>query len=913
MLLYLKVLAHLKQLVNVESSESVSSGQVADHAVACEWLAESIERLEQCAHTALIRCYVRTFADVTLPLNRLLHAVQSTVCSSTTLEQNPSSTLPVVQELIADLDEHVDAIFQLAGLAAASSTDQSRSSSVRSCLLTLEWLESVLVPVLLQSCSPSSLVTQSEVHAAWWLLKQKLYCRDVEAVLEPVTRVLGLTERLSHLHESDAFMVQEQREQLHRATDELQRSMKAVSTAPENLRMRRSLLKRVQLMLTVVTRLSSSLHSTTLRDHTVLRHPMRPNVVERPVLSAATHELAVAQDSGDRSWVATSDIADIPVDVATPFRNLHRSSLRGRNPFSVNQSSLGKDSTTASSARSVSQQLVERTSYQSSREEPCADVREVTARGPTASCVTQTNEVTRSSSKSNSARSANDKVTALDPSRAVPASSSFLSNHAVVEHTDDQLLNLSAILMNKKITSSIRPNCNDSDVEPPSTFVTNFNHLKSINCTFGSVCNDTTLDITRLLASNTMDPAIRSSIRASVRSRLLRSLRGKNQSSVVKELSVDLSTIISPAVGTGTSKLPPRPARAAPHSDASVQQVSRNDAGARVCDGSVSADLQRSQSELQLLKSSSLVQDITGLIENLSTFANNFSSSCTTVRPLQSSDVSAQEKPVTASEGSCVGESCVLSDLNDFSSFDCRTSGEHRTCMSRKVDLHSDDAEMLRGIRLHGVSFSPQFPCIESMKTISVSSASSGNESGGKENIDFKATSEKKDFTALSNTKSPCEIKMLNFSKNTFNSTQIMTSVIHEAQDIFSEPTALADLSESSLGSERTPTLSADVTEVVAIQTQRSPLRDLNSNAPNDTASKKQVKFSFNVDLGNASDSMSARNDLDVSSNYKTVSFKSSVASITTPDSVDVDIPQRLLDLQTLRTKLCKLKSMFRL
>jgi hypothetical protein len=41
-------------------------------------------------------------------------------------------------------------------------------------------------------------------------------------------------------------------------------------------------------------------------------------------------------------------------------------------------------------------------------------------------------------------------------------------------------------------------------------------------------------------------------------------------------------------------------------------------------------------------------------------------------------------------------------------------------------------------------------------------------------------------------------------------------------------------------------------------------------------------------------------------------SFKSSVASVATPDSVAIDSPLRMFDIQTLRSKLAKLKYKFR-
>lgn len=141
-----QVLQHLRSLASAEC--------IQDRVECCVWsdaLAGSVEQLEQCANTALIRALVRTFTTLSQPLQQLRTAavtdVDVLVCDA---NKSPRSGLTDVESLVATFDQHVDAMFQVTSFAIACSADQSRACELRSSLLSLEWLEGCLVPALIR-------------------------------------------------------------------------------------------------------------------------------------------------------------------------------------------------------------------------------------------------------------------------------------------------------------------------------------------------------------------------------------------------------------------------------------------------------------------------------------------------------------------------------------------------------------------------------------------------------------------------------------------------------------------------------------------------------------------------------------------------------------------------------------------
>ncbi|XP_068220157.1 vinculin-like [Palaemon carinicauda] len=328
------VLKQLKHLVGIERLESHDD---VDFNLAKDMLADSIEALEQKVNTALIRQIVKTFAVPLAPLEALLKALEP--------NQEVTST-KALEDLIANFDIHVDHIFQVGGFAAACTSDNLRVRHIRNSLLTLEWLETCLIPSIINAhndhhvhakahahmlakhwsmavellCNtldeimdPSafSLVTKQEVHQSWALLKEQLYTQDMSWIKKHVENVISLSSRILALHRLDSFLTDRQEDDIQMAISEMKKSLGLVLDSPKDLSRHRSLIKRVQLTLTLMSRLSSSLNEENLQFLEEYSYADTKRVTKKP--------LPARLSETDKHQLITSNIEDIPVDVATPF------------------------------------------------------------------------------------------------------------------------------------------------------------------------------------------------------------------------------------------------------------------------------------------------------------------------------------------------------------------------------------------------------------------------------------------------------------------------------------------------------------------------------------------------------------------------------------------------------------------
>lgn len=336
----------LKQLKNLVGIERLESHDEVDFNLAKETLADAVESLEQKVNTALIRQIVKTFAVPLGPLQALLKVLEPNheVISSKALE-----------DLIANFDLHVDHIFQVGGFAAACTSDNLRVRHIRNSLLTLEWLESCLIPSVVNAHSdhhlhaqahahmlakhwsmavemlcntldeimdPSafSLVTKQEVHQSWALLKEQLYTQDMSWISQHVENVIALSSRVLVLHQLDSFLTDRQEEDLQMAISEMKKSLGLVLESPKDLSRHRSLIKRVQLTLTLLSRLANSLNEENLQFMEEFSYTETKKAPRKAVPTKLSET--------DKRHLVTSNIEDIPVDVATPFtaRSVHKAS-----------------------------------------------------------------------------------------------------------------------------------------------------------------------------------------------------------------------------------------------------------------------------------------------------------------------------------------------------------------------------------------------------------------------------------------------------------------------------------------------------------------------------------------------------------------------------------------------------------
>ncbi|KAK8732856.1 hypothetical protein OTU49_006965 [Cherax quadricarinatus] len=354
----------LKQLKIVVSLERNGEPDAVDVQISCDILADSVELLEQKINTALIRLITKNFADPMTPIQSLMNMLSP--------EENTTDR-STLDSCIADFDLHVDSIFQIGGFATSCTSDITRVRLIRDSLFTLEWLESCFVPSVVSAYTdphpnayaqasmlaehwvgcvaqlwdcldnimdPSafSLVTKQEVHQIWAELKEQLYTQDITWIQKQVSRVVNLTSRILTLHEKNDFLTDLQAEDLQIAIREMKQSADAVIMSPTNLSYHRSLIKRVQLTLTLLSRLANSLNEDNIQpdeDFTdTEEHHKR--VQSKPDIKLTKAE---------KEQLCTSNIKDIHMDVATPAPAISKSpSAELNTPLNQQQKLLRRSS-----------------------------------------------------------------------------------------------------------------------------------------------------------------------------------------------------------------------------------------------------------------------------------------------------------------------------------------------------------------------------------------------------------------------------------------------------------------------------------------------------------------------------------------------------------------------------------------
>ncbi|PNF28471.1 hypothetical protein B7P43_G15235 [Cryptotermes secundus] len=132
-----KVLHVFEDMKKKSASDTVN---LSVRQLCCYSLAEVLESLEQQINRTLLRLVLEVFSEPYSPLKKLVKAscnIPAAGCHAEDLEV-----------LVSALDLHVDRIMQIGMFAMACSGDEKRILGIRSCLASLESLESELVPSL---------------------------------------------------------------------------------------------------------------------------------------------------------------------------------------------------------------------------------------------------------------------------------------------------------------------------------------------------------------------------------------------------------------------------------------------------------------------------------------------------------------------------------------------------------------------------------------------------------------------------------------------------------------------------------------------------------------------------------------------------------------------------------------------
>lgn len=375
------IVKQVQVLVNVEKeTNNGSEGDAVDVQVACDVLGDAVELLEQKVNTALIRLIVTVFAMPLEPLEHLKKAIT---------EMKTSENDNNIDTLVMNFDLHVDRIFQVGGFAMACTHDAQGVGEIRDSLLTLEWLEGCLVPALISAHNqmtikkPSSstvaskpdnddsvlsednilskssvsnkssmsgkkgnhvndalshallladcwissiqqlnqallhimepsafcLVTKEEFHKSWAGLRERLYTQDAAWLKQHVSRSIAIAQRLIDVHNLTPFLSLYQEKQINDGIAEVNRSLNYVVLSPADLVKHRSLMKRVQLLLTILTRLSSELNEENFPPDDDYLDDMS-NIPQQ--------QKSIGKANTPAKVLLTSNIKDVPLDTDTP-------------------------------------------------------------------------------------------------------------------------------------------------------------------------------------------------------------------------------------------------------------------------------------------------------------------------------------------------------------------------------------------------------------------------------------------------------------------------------------------------------------------------------------------------------------------------------------------------------------------
>ncbi|CAL4123045.1 unnamed protein product, partial [Meganyctiphanes norvegica] len=175
------------------------------------------------------------------------------------------------------------------------------------------WSNSIkqLSQALLHIMEPSAfcLVTKEEFHKSWAGLRERLYTQDAAWLKQHISECIAIVQRLLDLHNLTPFLTLYQEKQINDGIAEVKRSLDYVVASPADLVKHRSLMKRVQLLLTILSRLSSELNEDNFPP-------------EDDYLDDVSHRSQQNKSMDKRKAAAkallTSNIKDIPLDADTP-------------------------------------------------------------------------------------------------------------------------------------------------------------------------------------------------------------------------------------------------------------------------------------------------------------------------------------------------------------------------------------------------------------------------------------------------------------------------------------------------------------------------------------------------------------------------------------------------------------------
>ncbi|KAK3925441.1 Serendipity locus protein alpha [Frankliniella fusca] len=144
-------------------------------------LSNALEELEQRVCASVLKMYLQVFSDACLPLQTL--CLQSLNSNTERVFREASD----LSDAICNFDTHTDRILQVALFAIACSEDRNRVLGIRSCLASLESLETHLVPALSsvylkQTPAQSTLASLLVEH---WMAEVKLLQKLIDGIIDP--------------------------------------------------------------------------------------------------------------------------------------------------------------------------------------------------------------------------------------------------------------------------------------------------------------------------------------------------------------------------------------------------------------------------------------------------------------------------------------------------------------------------------------------------------------------------------------------------------------------------------------------------------------------------------------------------------------------------------------------------------
>ena len=319
----------LKQMKNLIMTLKNRYVDPIDINISRDCLVDAVEILEQKTNTALIRLIVQTFGNPLGPMKNLMELIDS---------EDKRDELDLY---ISKFDLHMDNIFQIGGFVTACTTNTERVQSIRNNLMTLEWLETCFIVAVQTAISSSHdhsklhaqilarhwektvinlgesldqildassfcLVTKQEIHKGWAKIKEKLYTQDMDWLTPEVNGIVMLSERVVYLNKKMDFLTDKQLSDIKSAISEIDKSFKKVLDNPTDLAKHRSLLKRIQLILTTMADISLSLNEENASQLDQLDEKYSSGV----------------RTEQDKEIFLTSDIGQIPVDFDTPAPKL---------------------------------------------------------------------------------------------------------------------------------------------------------------------------------------------------------------------------------------------------------------------------------------------------------------------------------------------------------------------------------------------------------------------------------------------------------------------------------------------------------------------------------------------------------------------------------------------------------------